>query len=589
MQDDWDPCIQTIFAGSSHEFVPSVACSPDGQLFAAACNKGAKVYDATSGECVYTLKFMPDMPDMAVYCVAFSPCGRKLAAATKSQVRILQVDTFDCIQTLTDGEICSVHFSPDGEQLATVASNGVHVWNWKTRVKVNDLSSRLVSPSATFLSKDKLVIGSRNRIAEVWDLATHSSEQTLGDHDSGIFSIASSPDGKRLATVSADGMAKVWHQAADTKKWICSRILHNRTDVLVVCFSADGRILITGSSDSCIRLWNEANACIKIINTQGDGIGPLAVFPTGQQLLGCSEVQRKIMLWDISTSSAESPQEARLPSPEEVSIGLADNYTDRIVNLIFSPDGKTLVSHTDDGRTKIWSVGTGSCVPASDSHPAFFEKPAIASAWLAFPNGVERAAIRDIDGETVVWDLIENKRLGLPQKTSTMVYSSTKRFGSYVVICSLDAEFYAVSCFLGPVEVFYVPTGECIYTSSTWGNTPLAFSSDSRELFTYLGPTIYREKLDNGVFRTLGLGQAGTSTANFCMNTQFGKLEVSGPADEDVKLVGWGLSFRRDWILRGTERMIFIPTEHRRLIMDAIRKRFAIVCPSGRIVTMEVA
>lgn len=189
----------------------------------------------------------------------------------------------------------------------------------------------------------------------------------------------------------------------------------------------------------------------------------------------------------------------------------------------------------------------------------------------------------------MVWDLVENKRLGLPGEM-TPGFLSTERFGETVVIFSPDSEFYAVSSFVRPPKVFYVPTGECIYTSSSY-NTPLAFSPDSRELFTYSGPTLYREKLDDGVFRTLGLGQAGTSTASFCMNTQFGILEAAGHSNssKDVKLVGWGLSFERDWILRGTERMLFIPTEHRRLIVDAIRKRFAIVCPSGRIVTMEVA
>ncbi|KAI8654066.1 NACHT domain-containing protein [Fusarium sp. Ph1] len=214
MQDDWDPCIQTISTGS-YRRVLSVACSPDGQLFAAACESEAKVYDATSGECVYTLRFTRFM---TVRCVAFSPCGGKLAVATENQVRILQVDTFDCIQTLTHSGICSVLFSPDGVELATVARNGVRVWNWKTRVKVNDLSSRLVSPSATFLSKDKLAIGSFHSTAEVWNLVTRSCEQILEDHGSEILSIASSHDRKRLATGSADGATKVWHQAADTKK-----------------------------------------------------------------------------------------------------------------------------------------------------------------------------------------------------------------------------------------------------------------------------------------------------------------------------------------------------------------------------------
>ncbi|KAJ4323907.1 hypothetical protein N0V84_004131 [Fusarium piperis] len=47
MQDGWDMCIQTISLSFA---VNSVACSPDGRLFAAACGEEARVYDATSSE-----------------------------------------------------------------------------------------------------------------------------------------------------------------------------------------------------------------------------------------------------------------------------------------------------------------------------------------------------------------------------------------------------------------------------------------------------------------------------------------------------------------------------------------------------------
>ncbi|KAM5343573.1 hypothetical protein ACJ41O_012110 [Fusarium nematophilum] len=587
MQDGWDTCIQTISTGSS--VVQAVACSPDGRLFAAACGKEARVYDAASGECIYTLRFRSYM---SVASVAFSPCGGRLATACGSEVRILQVDTFDRIQTLKDTNIYSVIFSPDGERLATVGSIGARVWNWKTGDLVNNLRGHSsFTPSATFLMKDKLVTGSTDGTAKVWDLVTGSCEQTL-EHDSAIWSVASSSNGKRLATGSTDGTAKIWHQAADTGEWVCSQALQINQEVMAVSFSADGRILITGSNDSCIRLWNEAGVCIKTINSHGLGISSLSVFPTGQQLIASNYEDGKMMLWDISTSSADSPREATIPPPEEASTGLANDHIDRIVNLVFSPDGKTLVSHTGDGETKVWGVGTGSCVLAQetpDSHKPFFETPTLASAWFSSPTGGDWAIMKDTMGETVVWDLIENKRLGLPGK-KTPVHPSSEWFGEEVVIYSPDAEFYAVSSFAKPFKVFYAQTGECVCTSS-FDKTPLAFSPDSRELFTYSGPSLYRHKLDNEVFRTLGLGQAGTSTASFYMNTQFGILKASGPdaLDKYTKRVGWGLRFDREWILRGHERMLWIPAEHRKLIMDAVRKRFAIICPSGRIVTMQVA
>lgn len=102
------------------------------------------------------------------------------------------------------------------------------------------------------------------------------------------------------------------------------------------------------------------------------------------------------MLWDILASSAESPQEAQLLSPDQLSAGLVNDYFDRIINMVFSPDGKTLVSHADDGETKMWNVGTGCCALAQeipDSHKPFFESPITASAWVASPSGGEHAVM----------------------------------------------------------------------------------------------------------------------------------------------------------------------------------------------------
>lgn len=371
----------------------------------------------------------------------------------------------------------------------------------------------------------------------------------------------------------------------------------SQQNVRAVAFSVDGRILITGSDGGSIRFWDEAGVCIRTLSFHGVVVNSLSVYPTGQQLLASSLVDGNIRLWDIATSSADSPQEAQFSS-SRVSSKLADGYIDRIINLVFSPDGKTLVSHAEDGETKVWNVEAGSCVLAqetSDSHKPFFATPTTASAWLACLTGGERAVMRDIEGETAVWDLIENKRLDSPGKRTT-THSPAGSFGDEMIIYSPDTEFYAISPSDQTVSVYYAQTGERVYKSPSVFDTPLAFSPDSRELFLYQDPlyreaTLSRRRLDNELFQRLGLDHAGTSTDGFLLDTQFGILEAAGHSNssKDVKLVGWGLSFGRDWILRGTERMLWIPTEHRKLIMDAVRKRFAIVCPSGRIVTMEVA
>jgi eukaryotic-like serine/threonine-protein kinase len=56
----------------------------------------------------------------------------------------------------------------------------------------------------------RLATGSRDGTAKVWDAASGQELLTLKGHSNFVISIAWSPDGKRLATGSWDNTAKVW-------------------------------------------------------------------------------------------------------------------------------------------------------------------------------------------------------------------------------------------------------------------------------------------------------------------------------------------------------------------------------------------
>jgi WD40 repeat protein len=73
----------------------------------------------------------------------------------------------------------------------------------------------------------------------------------LKGHDSIVYSVAFSPDGKTLATGSGKGTVKLWD--VNTQQELAT--LKGPRPVHSVAFSPDGKTLATGSEDGTVKLW----------------------------------------------------------------------------------------------------------------------------------------------------------------------------------------------------------------------------------------------------------------------------------------------------------------------------------------------
>jgi hypothetical protein len=79
------------------------------------------------------------------------------------------------------------------------------------------------------------------------------NEHPLEGHSNSVISVAFSPDGKTLASASADNTIKLWN--LQSQKSIATLAGHSDS-VFSVAWSPDGKTLASASDDNTIKVWN---------------------------------------------------------------------------------------------------------------------------------------------------------------------------------------------------------------------------------------------------------------------------------------------------------------------------------------------
>jgi WD40 repeat protein/serine/threonine protein kinase/tetratricopeptide (TPR) repeat protein len=166
----------------------------------------------------------------------------------------------------------------------------------------------------------------------------HPRLKAVLSHPSPIDAAAFSPDGKRVVTGSDDRTARVWDVA--TARPIGQPLRHEG-EVMGVAFSPDGKAILTGSQDKTARLWDADS---------GKSIGPplpvdglyvgVAFSPNGKTILTSS---REMRLWDAATG-----QPIGQPLPHQGEFGA----------VAFSPDGKTFLSASAGAGARLWDTAS---------------------------------------------------------------------------------------------------------------------------------------------------------------------------------------------------------------------------------------
>lgn len=325
-----------------------VRFSPDGKLV--ACED--TVYDAATGKKLHGLI---DHPASAT-AVAFSPDTRLLAIGTlDAKARCRLVCLVDAatgkrvrdLHGIGDNWVHALAFSADGQTLAWENQGAVvltHVTTGKELGKL-DLKDRAVSFLAFTPDGKELVCGCGGAAVMVWDVAKRQRRLQM-EAPTGFDAGALSRDGKTVAVACANKVC-LW----DTRsgKQLFTDFDGHAGAINAVRFSPDGHRLASAGEEEQIRLWD-----LKALRTERRidvRAADVAFSPDGKLLASVAglcpydDVDNTARIWNAATG-----KEVRRLSHHK---GIC--YIDGVV---FSPDGKELITAAEDG-VHIWDAAGG--------------------------------------------------------------------------------------------------------------------------------------------------------------------------------------------------------------------------------------
>jgi WD40 repeat protein len=323
--------------------------------------------------------------------LAFRPDGRRLAIGNESDVVVIPLSTRQPTKALVstpDKKINALSVRGDRRRIAWTANDDPHVVIWDPILKqpIHSLSGHLKGVLALSFGPparpDLLASADTDGKVLVWDTSRAGSPlRILNGHTGVVQDVAILPDGQAVVSAGSDGTLRVWD--VDTGK--LKHVLDGKSGPLLgLAVSTDGRYVAAACGDQSVLVWN--------VHSGRRWLGPLAVggmpndvafSPDGSQIAaGGSKPGPGGLVTVFNAHSGLKMSQWETPS--------------LVRTLVFSSDGRRVVTGGTDGAIVVWDAVTGRETITLEGH-----KQAVL-ALVATP-GLELYSA-GIDGTVKLWE-----------------------------------------------------------------------------------------------------------------------------------------------------------------------------------------
>jgi WD40 repeat protein len=230
-----------------------------------------------------------------------------------------------------------------------VAGTGLILATLKEPGRAGSWSGHVVS--AAFGPAGRYAVTTHNygKTVRLWEAATGAEvAANFVGHGDTVRAAAFSPDGRFLATGSADGTARLWDLAAlqptapHRQRWLAGGFLN-----AAVAFSPDGRRLAMPEAwqgRGRVHIWDLQKG--EKLVCKGDLAGmvaDVAFSPDGRWLVAAA-MDQCAHLWDAGTGESGA---------------VLRGHEGGVYGARFSPDSRRVVTTSDDDTVRVWEVAGG--------------------------------------------------------------------------------------------------------------------------------------------------------------------------------------------------------------------------------------